>query len=267
MRHRALILLLSGAGLALAQTPSVNPGGVVNSASLANGQPVTVGSLVAIFGSNFASKLTKADSIPLSNSLGGVSVQFVNGNSKLSAPMLFADSGQLNVQIPWELVPGGANANVNVIVTSNGVPSAPQQVAVAAFSPGVYSAGGRGIVVSNSDGSLAWPAGSAHTFVTHPAKPGDKLFLYASGLGQVTSPPADGHNSLDKRRDTLVKPIVMLGGITANVLFSGLSPSFVGVYQVNFQVPENAPTGDSVPIQIQLGGITTSANITMAITQ
>jgi uncharacterized protein (TIGR03437 family) len=62
----------------------------------------------------------------------------------------------------------------------------------------------------------------------------------------------------------------MLGGITvppADVLFSGLQPQFVGVNQVNIIIPPNAPTGEAVPIQFQVGGITSPATVTIAVTQ
>ena len=75
MRTRALPLMVVTAGLALAQTPAVSTGGVVNGASFVSGQPITGGSLVSIFGSNFASSIAGADSIPLSTSLGGVTVR------------------------------------------------------------------------------------------------------------------------------------------------------------------------------------------------
>jgi len=46
--------------------------------------------------------------------------------------------------------------------------------------------------------------------------------------------------------------------------FSGLSPQFVGVNQLNVIVPKAAP-GDAVPIQIQVGGITSPSTITIAV--
>jgi len=118
MRIRALPLIIVTAGLALAQTPAVSTGGIVNGASFVSGQPITGGSLVSIFGSNFASAIAGADTIPLSNSLGGVTVRFVNGNTSTPAPMLFVNSTQINAQVPWNLVPAGTSQNVNLIVTT-----------------------------------------------------------------------------------------------------------------------------------------------------
>jgi uncharacterized protein (TIGR03437 family) len=273
MRIRIVALLSVCAGLALAQTPSITDGGVLNGASFAKGQAVTAGSLVSIFGTSLASKVSQADTIPLSKSLGGVTVLFINGNTAKNAPMLFVQpddattkvSSQLNVQVPWDLVPAGASANVKVIVTNNGVNSNTGTVAIAPFSPGVFASNGRAIAV-NSDGTLAWPVGAVPGLTTHPAKIGDTVIVYANGLGAVAHPPVDGQNSIDTLRPNLVTPQVMVGGVSAEVQFAGLSPQFVGVNQINVVIPSVA-TGNSVPFQIVLGGITTDVGITMAVSQ
>ena len=87
MRIRVLMLLLTMAGIALAQPPSILDGGIVNGASFAAGQPVAGGSLVSIFGNHLATQLATADTVPLSAQLGGVTVQFVNGSTTINAPI------------------------------------------------------------------------------------------------------------------------------------------------------------------------------------
>ena len=62
---------------------------------------------------------------------------------------------------------------------------------------------------------------------------------YATGLGPVTT---SGGLS-----ETTVTPTVTIAGIPAsNVPFSGLAPSFFGLYQVNVQVPTGVPSGDAI---------------------
>jgi uncharacterized protein (TIGR03437 family) len=261
------ILFLAFSSLALAQTPTISKGGIANGASYQ--APIAPGSLFVIFGTNLSSKLAQADSIPLSKNLGGVTVKFVNGSNTADAPMLYATPAdpahgqisQINAQVPWNLVPNGVTADVNVIVSHDGLSSPPSTITVAPFAPGVFASGGRGIVV-NLDGTLAWPSGSAPN--AHPAKPGDLVIVYATGLGNVDSPVADGAASLDRLRNLLTKPVVLVGGLSADVPFFGLSPQFVGVNQLNVVVPNAAP-GDSVPIQIQVGGLTSPIGITMAV--
>ncbi|HEX5230399.1 MAG TPA: hypothetical protein VFW44_21955 [Bryobacteraceae bacterium] len=271
MSTRTIVLSFLFSGLAFAQSPAITSGGVLNGASFAKGQAITPGSLVSIFGTNLASKTSAADTVPLSHSLGGVVVQFQNGNTKILAPMLFAQAddpannigGQLNVQVPWGIVPEGSSATVKVVVNNNGKISPSVAVQVAPFSPGVFSSNGMAIA-QNPDGTLAWPSGVVPGLTTHPAKIGDVITVYATGLGAVQNTPADGHNSLDQLRNTITIPQILVGGVSAKVDFSGLSPQFVGVNQLNVTVPNVAP-GDKVPFQIVVGGITTSADITMAV--
>jgi uncharacterized protein (TIGR03437 family) len=46
----------------------------------------------------------------------------------------------------------------------------------------------------------------------------------------------------------------MIGGAQALVLFSGLVPGDVGLYQVNAQVPAAATKGPAVGLTISIGG-------------
>ena len=275
MRIQVFLLFLLVSAFAFAQTPSVADGGVLNGASFVKGQPVTTGSLVSIFGTNLATGLSQADTIPLSTSLGGVTVQFVNGNTTANAPLVFVAGTQVNAQIPWNLVPAGATANVSVTVNLNGTVSAPSQFTVGPFSPGIFTAGPPAFraIAQNVDGTLAQPVGSITGLTTHPVKIGDAIIIYATGLGAVDFPPADGaippfpSPSSNGLVNTLTPPVVTVGGMSAQVLFSGLQPQFVGVNQVNIIIPPNAPTGDAVPLQIQMGGITSPNNVTIAVTQ
>jgi uncharacterized protein (TIGR03437 family) len=161
-------------------------------------------------------------------------------------------------------VPAGT---ATVVVTNNGAASSPASFNVAASAPGIFAVQfgvGQAIAI-NLDGTLAAPAGSIPGLTTHPAKKGDAIIIYANGLGQVSPTVANGQNSLDQLRNTNAMPVVMVGGQQAQVLFSGLTPQFVGVNQVNIVIPQSAPTGDKVPLQIQLGGITSTDQVTMAI--
>jgi uncharacterized protein (TIGR03437 family) len=51
---------------------------------------------------------------------------------------------------------------------------------------------------------------------------------------------------------------VNIGGKAAAVYYAGLSPTFVGLYQVNVTVPSGALTGDAVPLTISLAGQTST---------
>ncbi len=271
----AVSLMFTGAFAAFAQAPSVPPGGVVNVASYALDQPdkrVAPGELIAIFGSNLASGIAYADSIPISTSLGDVQSVTFNGTP---APILFVSSGQINVQLPWELsAPSSGTSNVTLVVTrkSNGA-STPVQTPIGQFSPGIFTApangAGQALALIYPDNAIAAPAGSISGRLTRPAKPGDILQIYCTGLGPVMEPgsgsnPPDG-SPPQGTTNTVATPTVTIGGITAPLQFSGLAPGFVGLYQINVQVPANAPTGNAVALQIQLGGLTSTAQATIAV--
>lgn len=53
---------------------------------------------------------------------------------------------------------------------------------------------------------------------------------------------------------TTAPPEVRIGGVAAKVLFSGLAPGLTGVWQINILIPEEAPTGRSVPVTIAYDG-------------
>ena len=81
----------------------------------------------------------------------------------------------------------------------------------------------------------------------NPAIAGSTVIqIYSTGLGPVTNQPATGSPApLNTLAQTTVSPTVEIGGVTANVLFSGLTPGSVGLYQVNAQVPLGTTPGDN----------------------
>jgi uncharacterized protein (TIGR03437 family) len=61
------------------------------------------------------------------------------------------------------------------------------------------------------------------------------------------SPPLNRGGSL---YNSVIVPQVTIGGLPAQVAFSGLSPGFAGLYQVNAIVPAGVSPGDSVPLRV-----------------
>jgi uncharacterized protein (TIGR03437 family) len=258
--RKILIGFVLLAACVYAQTPVVASGGVSNAA---NGlATVTPGSLVSIYGTNLAAGLAQADTIPLSTTLNSVSVTF-NG---VPAPLLFVSSGQINAQLPWNVLSSGTAGSANVVVTRNGTPSAAQTLQVGPFSPGIFAINNIAVAI-NPDGSIAAPAGAIPGITTRPAKVNDPggLVILCTGLGAVNPADANGAASLDALRTATTTPTVLVGGQPAQVVFAGLSPQFVGVNQINVALPAGTPTGNSVSLQIQVGGVTTSTSVTIAV--
>jgi len=63
---------------------------------------------------------------------------------------------------------------------------------------------------------------------------------------------------------TVAQPTVTIGGKAARVQFSGLAPGFVGLWQINAEVPQDVTLGSAVPLQISAGGVS-SNTVTIAV--
>lgn len=266
-RVSTLVIVLFSIASAWAQTPAIAPGGVANGASFGLApSAVTPGSLISVFGTNLASSTAAADSVPLSTNLGSVSVTIGGFPAALNYVCHLCVGGtgdQLNIQMPWEV----QGTSTQIVVQNGSTASAPMTIPVAPFNPGIFTVNsGTGIAIAFfPDGTLAAPTGSIPGLNTRPANSGDVLEILATGLGAVNAPIADGANSLDQLRQTSAPGTVLIGGVSAPVAFCGLSPQFVGVDQVNVTVPSGIAPGNSVPLQIQIGGVTSTNQAVIAV--
>jgi uncharacterized protein (TIGR03437 family) len=186
----------------------------------------------------------------------------------LRVPLFFSDDGQVNGQVPFELAPG---TTTQVVATAESSLAAPEEITMAAVQPGIFTVNSSGqgqaaILIANAGDVLAAPAGSIPGRVTRPAARGEFLTIYCTGLGRVSNPPASGTPAPTDGTlsHTEAIPSVTIGGVPATVNFSGLSPGFVGLYQVNVEIPANAPVGDAVPLVLTIGGVTANS-VTVAI--
>jgi len=250
----------------LAQAPPVvADGGVLNAANLSRGQPVTLGSFVAIFGSGFGNGGV-ASTVPWPTSLGGTTV-LMNG---IPAPLYAVTDGQINAQLPFEVFPSGqTSGSVIIIVQRGGQSSAVKSFQVVSLSPGIFSIAGTGLGLANAinpDGALAAPSGAVPPYASHPAAPGGTIIVLATGLGATDNPIQTGQASSDALRRTTTIPTVLVGGIPAQVVFSGLSPQFPAVNQLNIVLPVGVSAGAAVPLQVSVGGFTTTGQLNIAIT-
>ncbi len=122
---------------------------------------------------------------------------------------------------------------------------------------------GQGRVLIANTGTYAQPP--AELFSSRPANPGEYVSIFCTGLGDVTNRPASGAPALaDPLSVTLETPTVTVGGKPATVTFSGLAPGFVGLYQINAQVPADSPVGNAVPLIVTQSGIQ-SNSVTIAV--
>jgi uncharacterized protein (TIGR03437 family) len=227
--------------------PSVNA--VTNGASFAPGV-VVPGEIATIFGNNLMSArgINLTSGLPLPNQFLNVVVT-VNG---IPAPLFAVDNvnglQQVNFQVPWEV----ANQSVATVeVLTGGIVSSSTRVPVVAAQPGIF-----GSVVGGQTFGAILHANYQHANSANPVVAGEIVLIYCTGLGAVASPPADGVPG-DKQM-TLALPSVTIGGLQAQVSFSGLPQYFVGLYQVNAQVPDGIPSGNQ-PVVVTIGGFSSPA--------
>lgn len=48
---------------------------------------------------------------------------------------------------------------------------------------------------------------------------------------------------------------------------SGVARGYVGVYQINVIISPGTPTGNAVKLQVSIDGVTSSANVAIAVSQ
>jgi uncharacterized protein (TIGR03437 family) len=229
--------------------PVIGAGGVVNAGSSEVGQGLAPGSYITIFGANVAPATGIARTPYLPVSLATVSVSFDAEGLSLPGGLHFVAPGQINVQIPWEFE---GRSSVEMKVSVGDLQSDVYTVPLATYSPAFF--GGANAAATHADGALVE--------ASNPARRGQPVILYANGLGPVDNTPASREvTPLEPLASTRVEASVTIGGRPAQVLFSGLTPGSIGLYQVNAIVPSDAPTG-SQPVVVSIGGVDSkSANL------
>jgi uncharacterized protein (TIGR03437 family) len=228
---------------------------VVSSASLTAG-PVAPGEFVMIFGSTLGptSSIAPPPGV-FPTSLGGTTVMF----DGIPAPMFYASSGQLSVQVPY----GIATGQTSLTVSRNGATSPVTNLPTAADRPTLFTANtsGRGQAAAlNQDFS----ANSS----SHPAARGSAIVLYGTGEGKTN--PVSVEGTFTSSTPPFPRPpypvAVSFGGVPAVVWYAGETPGAVsGLMQINATVPVGAPAGPAVPVVVTINGQSSQGNVTVAI--
>ena len=223
----------------------LNANGAVAATGYAAPSP---GSLITVYGANLdPDESTQAATFPLPTSLNGLSL-LVNGQP---VPLLTLTRWQINAQLPQTFPPGTATFQVRV---SGSNASAPIVAEVKAFAPANFA-------FPLTLGQTSYQQASvlrAGTFVipdiNHPAAAGDVLEIYGEGLG-ITNPMVEAGviTPASPLARAVQLPQVRIGARDATVIFAGLAPGLIGVYQVNVIVPGGLTPGLQTLVWIQNG--------------
>jgi uncharacterized protein (TIGR03437 family) len=228
----------------------------MNGASLI-ADSVSPGEVVTILGANLGpaspADLALDANGNVTSTLSGTQV-FFDG---ISAPLLYTSSTQVNAVVPY----GIANTTTQMVVTYEGIQSTSVSLAVLPATPAVFSFSGLGngqAAVLNQDGSV--------NSSINPAAAGSVVALYVTGLGQTNPSGQDGAIA-STVFPTPVAPIsVLIGGVPAEVLYAAAAPEAVaGIFQINVQIPPNAPGGPNIPVLVQAGSAVSPGGATLAV--
>ena len=197
------------------------------------------GMLSSIFGQNLALETAAATSLPLPEDLAGTSIQIGDG----FGAMIFGSPNQTNVQSPFESTPN--TLSPVTVFRSDFAISNRVEIRVERSQPAVFVDGNTLLaIVTDPEFRLVTPQ--------RPVRPGDVLIAFMSGLGSVEPAVRTGFASPAIPAVTTGRVRVVVDGIEVEPLFSGLTPGFVGLYQLNFLVPEDLATEGPPHVIIQV---------------
>lgn len=247
----------TGGGASNALRFSIGPAPValaaVNAASGDKG--LAPGGIATIYGTNLAGVTQLADSAPpLPFSLAGTSLSIPGS----PVALFFVSPLQINFQVPFLQVFGATQTTLTI---KQGQLSNTFGITLVPFAPALFTTNSQGTgqaaALIGSSTSLAAPKGAFPG--SRPVKKGEVLVIFCTGLGNVSNTPDAGFPAQSTPLSrTRTQPTVSVGEEPATVAFSGLSPGFVGLYQVNVQIPPTAPSGSAVPLVLKIGGVTSN---------
>jgi uncharacterized protein (TIGR03437 family) len=239
------------------RTPFANAASVVSAASLAPREAVAPGGMITLFGEGLADREGVSQSAPWQTEFNGTEVRL--GDERL--PIYYTSDRQVNAQIPFNV---NINTKQQIVIKRGDAVSVPQTIVVSPAEPAVYTVSqtgqGQGTIVAvRADRSQTIADASA------PARAGDTIVIYCTGLGEVSPAVAQGTLApLAPLSRTTAPVTVDIGGRPAPVAFAGLTPGQIGLYQVNAVIPQGVEAGDAVPLTLTVHG-QTSPPVTLAI--
>lgn len=232
---------------------------VVNAATFQASVPVGQGALATLFGSSLAPDKATAAAAPWPTSL--VNRQIVI-NDQIQASIYYVAPGQVNFQMPSNAPVGSGRLAVRTADTGELV--AGSGIMIVSSAPGLFTANQSGsgqAAAVNQDGSINGP--------NNPAPVGSTILLYGTGQGQVSPSVADGTAAPSSPlAQTVAVPTssgptclnsqpsmcVAVGSGFGNVVYSGLAPGYVALWQINVTIPPSTPAGNAVPIRVVING-------------
>jgi uncharacterized protein (TIGR03437 family) len=254
----AVTLNVSGAG-----APIITSNSVVNALGYQN--TLSPGEVFVIKGNAMGPATIAIAAGPnFPNSVGNTSVTFTpaSGGAAITARMYYSSAAQLAGLIPSSMALGA----YSVVVTYNGIASAPQNVTVVARSFGIATANSSGVglaqaTIGNVNGGLSLTRFTSSTLAGYtltPAHPGDTLVLWGTGGGADLANDSGGSSGDQTQAGNF---IVTVDGQSITPLYAGTSFGDPGLWQINFTLPSTIAPDCFASVQVSAGGVLSNAVI------
>ena len=230
----------------------------VENAANYSGRPLSPGTIASIFPTISKNSLTSATAsfdaqpnpLPVSTTLADTQV-LVNGTP---SAVFYVSPSQINLLLSYSL-PSGGSVDLQVIRKSTGQITGAAEVALSPASPGLFTIGAAGY----GQAIAVMPDNSINS-ATNPVIRGQYVTLYGTGEGVVPNAPSDGQVSTGALPNPNPPVITLNNGSSQTtlpssaILYSGIAPGLVGVWQINVLIPNDAPSGSRVSILVQQYG-------------
>jgi uncharacterized protein (TIGR03437 family) len=236
--------------------PLFDPRGVVHGATF---RPtfLAAGQIVTIFGAELGPEPGvgfELDPVTgrMPDTLAGTRITF----DGLAAPLFYASSTQVNFQVPVELA---GRSSTRMVVSAEGLEPAEATLPLREAAPGVFTINGTQAAALNEDGTLNSAA--------NPAPRGSVIQLFLSGQGQTDPPLETGMPApLAPPFPAPLLPVtVTMDGAAARVVWTGAAPGFVGLLQVNVEVPAGLTPSSQVNLAVLVGPNPANQRVTVAV--
>jgi uncharacterized protein (TIGR03437 family) len=216
--------------------------------------PLSINGYVTIYGKDLSwntasvtEESLRAGTLP--TQLGGVRVLL----GLHFAHLLYVSPGQVNLLVPNNLLP----QSINLTIQRDGTAGQPALITIVESGPVLFSLDADTVLAAHSDGTIVTRE--------NPARAGEIVVVYAGGLGQTKPPQSPGKlapsaAAIERRKDF---QLLLNGEPVNDIVYAGVTPTFAGLYQVNFRVPENLAS--SRELRITLGEQSSQYNLLLPV--
>jgi uncharacterized protein (TIGR03437 family) len=224
--------------------------------------PGMIGTLYPTKGATFGSNTAAYGGYPSPRELADVQVTI----NDQPVPLYYLSPTQINFQVPFS-APTSGTVDIQVVQKSTGLLYATATAPMATATPGFFTANyGQGQIAAFNEDGVTLNTGAT------PIARSKVITLYGTGFGLI-SPNQSDDTPPTAAISMSRKPVVVIGTTLltdAQILYAGLSPGFVGLYQLNVLVPDSVPPGTAIPVAIQVDSVpsnqsTSGARITTTI--